>query len=340
MKAVQVTKPGELRLIEMPSPVPWKNEVRIRVMRGGICGSDMHIYQGSNPFATYPRVPGHEFTGEVVGLGHDVLGFKQGDRVVVDPVLSCGHCYPCLNNNHNVCVSLEVIGVHRDGGFCEFVCVDAGNLHKIPDSLSWDEAVFVEPFSIGANITSRVGLTARDTVLVVGAGAIGLVAVQVAKLYGAKVLVCDIVGEKLAKARSMGADEIIDTGKVDLEKEVDRITGGQGVPVILDAATIPAMMESLLRIACPGGRVGILGFSKSPSAISQYEITRKELTVFGSRLNNHKFPQVIRWMAEKRLRPLDLVSSQYPAKEALQAFEFYAAHRDSLTKVLLDFEAL
>ena len=337
MKALQVIKPGEIQLSEMPPAAPRPDEVLLKVARGGICGSDMHIYGGSNPFATYPRVPGHEFAGEVVGLGREVSGFRLGDRVVVDPVVSCGHCYPCRHDKPNVCVSLEVIGVHRDGGFSENICVAEKNLYKIPDVLSWDEAVFVEPFSIAANVTSRIGLTAHDRLLIVGAGVIGLVALQVAKVYGATVYVCDIVGEKLERAKSMGADEVIDTSKADLEKEIDRLTGGEGLSAIIDAAAVPSMMESLLRMACPGGRVGILGFSKEISGICQYEIMRKELSIFGSRLNNRKFPQVIRWMSEKSIKPLALLSRRFPIAEGVRCFEFYAEHRDSLAKVILDF---
>jgi len=314
--------------------------VVIRVVRGGICGSDMLIYHGKNPFASYPRIPGHEFVGEVVENGEGSKKFKPGDRVVANPVVSCGNCYPCRIGRTNVCTSLQVIGVHRDGGFAQYIAVDESNLFRIPDSLSWDDAVFIEPFSIAANVTSRIALDRSDRLLLIGAGPIGLTILQVAKMLGAKVAVCDMVGSRLVHASGMGADMVINTAKENIGARAAEFSDGDGPSAIIDAAGVPGLMAGLAGMASPGGRIGILGFSTSISEIAQYEITRKELTIAGSRLNNNKFPQVIEWMASGKLNPSSLLSRKFPIGEARKAFELIDGNKETILKVLLDLEAL
>ncbi|HPE66161.1 MAG TPA: alcohol dehydrogenase catalytic domain-containing protein, partial [Synergistales bacterium] len=138
MKVVFIAEPHSLEIKEMPAPEAGKGEVLLRVRAAGICGSDMHIYHGTNPLAKYPRIIGHEFAGEIAALGEGVEGFSVGDRVTVDPVTSCGECYACSIGRRNVCERLEVFGVHRDGGFAEYVALPASNLHKVPASWSFE----------------------------------------------------------------------------------------------------------------------------------------------------------------------------------------------------------
>jgi len=340
LKALQISKPDELNLVDLDETHAGKDQVLIRVMRGGICGSDMLIYHGKNPFASYPRIPGHEFVGEVVETGDGSRKFKLGDHVVVNPVISCGKCYPCRNGQMNVCTSLQVIGVHCDGGFAQYIAVDESNLFRIPDSMSWDDAVFIEPFSIASNVTSRIGLNGNDRLLIIGAGPIGLTILQVAKMLGSKVAVCDIVDSRLGHALAMGADMVINSGKEDIEAKAADFSDNEGPSAIVDAAGIPGLMASLTRMASPGGRIGILGFSTVISEITQYEITRKELTIVGSRLSNNKFPQVIDWMASKKLDPAALLSRKFPISEARQAFDIIDGNKETILKVVLDMEAL
>src|SRR3954464_9065498 len=205
MLAISVEKPHSLAVVEASSPAPEQGEVRIRVRRAGICGSDVHILHGSNPFARYPRIVGHEFAGEIESVGPDVSALAVGDRVVVDPVLSCGHCYPCRIGRPNVCANLEVLGVHRDGGFRDLIVVPARNVVKVSPSLPIEIAALAEPFSIAANVLSRTGCGPEDTVLIYGAGTVGLTVLQVAKLKGARCIVADIDTARLERAPALGA---------------------------------------------------------------------------------------------------------------------------------------
>ena len=162
MIAISVEKPNALTLLEQSSPIPELGEVLVRVRRAGICGSDMHILHGSNPFARYPRIIGHEFAGEVEAVGAEVTDLAKGDRVVVDPVVSCGRCYACRVGRSNVCANLEVFGVHRDGGFRDLVPVPARNVVKVGRDLPLEIAALAEPFSIAANVAPDADLTTRS----------------------------------------------------------------------------------------------------------------------------------------------------------------------------------
>jgi len=339
MKALRINVPGRIEIADVPEPQVGPGEAVIAVARGGICGSDMHIYHGSNPFASYPRIPGHEFVGTVLRTGPGSRTLRPGQRVVVNPVVSCGSCHACRIGRSNVCTSLQVYGVHRDGGFAQQIAVGEHNLFPIPDTLSWDDAVFIEPFSIAANIASRVAIDRQDRVLIIGAGPIGLTVLQVAILVGAQVAVCDMIEPRLAYASSLGAKMVINSTREDLETRVKDFTDGDGPSVLIDAAGVPSLFGALTRMASPGARIGILGFSTEVSGITQYEITRKELTIAGSRLNNGKFPAVIDWMREGLLRPAALLSRAFPLDRATDAFGHIDANRDTVLKVLIDMEA-
>jgi L-gulonate 5-dehydrogenase len=316
MKVLQVKQPGEVQVAEKEVRNLQAGEVLIDIKRVGICGSDILIYTGGNPFTVYPRVIGHEMAGVVSQIGSDVDTVKVGDRVCIDPVLNCGECDACRRGHPNVCSNLQVMGVHTDGGFASQHIVPSENVYRIPDSLSWEAAAMVEPFSIGSNICQRTQIGTGDRVLIVGSGVIGNTVLMTAKMLGAQVIVCDILDDKLEKARELGADHTINSANTDLKEEVMRLTDGDGVTVVIDAASIPSLFLTLLECTAPGGRMGVLGFSKNESMVNQFEITRKELTIVGSRLNNRRFPAVIESFDKGLLKPELLMDGVHPFEEA------------------------
>lgn len=208
MKSVVIREPNNLVIEQRPLPVPAAGEVRVKVKLAGICGSDSHIYRGHNPFAKYPRVIGHEFFGIIDAVGDGVDKKRIGDRVSVDPVISCGECYPCSIGKPNVCTSLVVLGVHRDGGFSQYATVPAKNAFTIPDAISDKHAVMIEPFTIAANVTGQAAPRENDVALIYGAGPMGLTTVQALKgVYNVKqIIVADRIDERLAMAKNCGAD--------------------------------------------------------------------------------------------------------------------------------------
>jgi len=338
MKVLQVIKPGETSVTDKELGKLQSGEVLVDIKRVGICGSDIHIFKGSNPFTVYPRVIGHEMTGLIAETAPDVQGLQQGDRVVIDPVLSCGLCDACRRGHPNVCGRLKVMGVHADGGFAGQIIVPAVNAHIVPQSMSWEKAVLVEPFSIGANICARTGIGRGDRVLVMGSGVIGNAALMTAKMLGAEVIVCDIDNDKLAKAAELGADHTINSAELVLQEEIFRITGGDGVTVVIDAACLPSLFQSLLECAAPGGRIGVLGFSKDFSEINQFEITRKELTIAGSRLNNRRFPQVIKWFEDGQLEPEKLINAVHSFEDAERILKEIASTGVNNGKTIIRFD--
>lgn len=335
MRSVVVKEPGQLIIDQRPVPAPAEHEVRVKIAYAGICGSDVHIYEGHNPFAKYPRVIGHEFFGIIDAVGKSVDAARIGQRVSVDPVVSCGHCYPCSVGRPNVCVELQVIGVHRDGGFSDYACVPAKNAWPIPDSISAREATMVEPFTIAANITAQVKPLQQDIALVYGAGPMGLTVIQALKgVYGVKqVIVVDRIPERLAMAQRNGADLIIDNTHQPLG---ERLAQEKIAPtLIIDAACHPTILQEAINLASPAARIGILGFSAEPSTITQQSITSKEISIFSSRLNSGRFPTVIEWMEKGLIDPDKLITHCMPLEQVKEAMNTFAHDRKTCCKVLL-----
>jgi len=336
MRSIVIEQPERLVIQQREIPRPTADEVRIKVKYAGICGSDVHIFHGHNPFAKYPRVIGHEFFGVIDDVGANVSRQRLGERVVVDPVVSCGHCYPCSVGRPNVCSELSVIGVHRDGGFSDYACCPANNAHRVPDSVADATACMVEPFTIAANITAFLQPQAGDTALVYGAGPMGLTVIQVLKgVYGVQqVIVADRIPERLAMARENGADWTIDNSQHPLAE----VLGAEGIrpTVIIDAACHPAILQEAINLASPAGRIGMMGFSGEPSVITQQSITSKELSLFSSRLNSARFPLVIGWMEQGLIDAGKLITHHLPMEQVEAALTLFEKDQRACCKVLLD----
>ena len=337
MKSVVIQHPGKLVIEERPLPQPAAGEVRVKVSYAGICGSDVHIHHGQNPFAKYPRVIGHEFFGHIDGVGDGVEACRIGERVVVDPVVSCGHCYPCSIGRPNVCTELQVIGVHRDGGFSDYACAPAANAYVVPAAIPDELASMVEPFTIAANITAFLKPQPQDTALVYGAGPMGLTVIQVLKgVYGvAKVIVADRIEERLAMAKQSGADQTINNQQQSVADALS--SDGIRPTLVIDAACHPAILQEAILLASPAARIGMMGFSGEASSVTQQSITSKEISLFSSRLNSHRFPQVIQWMEEGKIDPQKLVTHLMPAAKIENAMDLFANDQRACCKVLLKF---
>jgi Threonine dehydrogenase and related Zn-dependent dehydrogenases len=339
MKAIKVIEPFKVEIVEVPKPeIDKDDEVIVRITSGGICGSDIQIWNGTNSLATYPRIIGHEFGGIVEEVGKGVTKVKVGDKVAVDPVISCGHCYACKIGRRNVCSTLEVMGVHRDGGFAEYAKASESNIHKF--NVNFDESLLgiVEPYTIGVEINKRGQISKGDLVLIMGSGPIGICAMQVAKRNGAKVMMTDLVRERLDKALTMGADEVVLLPNENLEERIADFTDGEGIPVVLDTVCIPSSFEQSVNLACPAGRVICIGLKDKPSAITMAEITKKELTIVGSRLNNNCFDEVIAGFEDGSLNPELLMTKAYNFKEIIDALNMIKDHPQDVLKIVLKFE--
>lgn len=337
MESVVIREPNSLVIEQRPLPAAAPGEVRVKVKLAGICGSDSHIYRGHNPFAKYPRVIGHEFFGVIDAVGEGVDEKRLGERVSVDPVISCGECYPCSIGKPNVCTSLVVLGVHRDGGFSEYATVPAKNAFTIPDAISDKHAVMVEPFTIAANVTGHAAPRENDVALIYGAGPMGLVTVQALKgVYNVKdVIVADRIDERLAMAKNCGADWVINNGQQSLQ---DFLTEkGIKPTLIVDAACHPSILQEAISLASPAARIVLMGFSSDPCQIIQQGITGKELSIFSSRLNANKFPTVIEWLQKGLIDPDKLITHTFDYRNVIDSIEVFEKDQRNCCKVLLTF---
>ncbi|MCR4706545.1 MAG: alcohol dehydrogenase catalytic domain-containing protein [Clostridiales bacterium] len=337
MKAVQIVKPEELRIIEMDMPrIDEKNNVLVKIRAAGICGSDVGIYHGANAAATYPRVIGHEMVGEVVETGPSAKKVKVGDRVIIDQVTACGHCYACRHGRPNVCQHLAVRGVHIDGGYREYMAVPDTDCYLLPDFLRYEDAVLIEPTTIAIQACSRADIQPDDEVLIMGMGALGSRMLSIARLSGAKITVADIVDDKLQEALANGASHAVNLLKEDLaEKMKEYTTDAYGPTLSIDCACTKDSLGTLIRVAGNASRVITMGFSVSPTEVTNFGITSKELDIRGSRLQNRKFQTAIDLVKEGKVDLDHKISHTFPMFEAQKAFDFNDTRDPSIRKIVL-----
>ncbi|NCB00807.1 MAG: zinc-binding alcohol dehydrogenase family protein [Spirochaetia bacterium] len=339
MKVILIPEPYKIMVSEAPMEVLQSDmDVLIKVKSGGICGSDMHGYRGSSPFIQYPVIPGHEFAGEIVEVGEKVLDLLVGDHVSVDPVISCGECYACKSGRYNVCSSLQVRGVHVDGGFKEYVSIPSTSCHKVKKSIPWEVACLVEPFTIASQSLSRGSITKNDIVYVAGAGAIGLGILLTAKSSGATVIISDISDEKLVRAKNIGADYVINSSTNSLKKFIEESASIEGITLAIDAVGHPRIIEDILPNMMPTGRVILLGFLKEPSNLVQMEVTKKELDIKGSRLSCNRFPIVVDCIEQELIHPEKIISHTFHFTQVEKAIQLLVEKPNECAKVILNFE--
>lgn len=338
MKCAVLYNPFDLRMEERPIPEISHNEVLIKVKAAGICGSDIHFFDGSHPYRNYPRIHGHELSGIIVKTGEGVENVNIGDSVVVEPLMYCGKCYPCRMGKYNCCVNISVIGAHVDGGFAEYVNVPAHLAHKIPEGMPFDLAATCEPYSIGHHSTHRAQVSSADKVLILGGGAIGLTALDFAKIAGAEVYLAEISPFRQNMARKFGVDKIIDPSKEDVLEKVSELTNGEGVGVVIEATGIFKVMESTENFVAAGGRIVIAGLTNDKVAFTGINFTKREMTVMGTRNSAGEFPAVIDAIASGRTHSHLLITKRYPFADIVKAMEYTSSNIVNEGKVIIEFD--
>jgi L-gulonate 5-dehydrogenase len=336
MKALYIVEPFKMELRYMPAPkIQAPDEVLVKVMIAGICGSDMHNFLGESSGIAYPLVAGHEMAAEVVESGAEVKGLEVGDHVIMDPVIACGHCYPCSIGRGNVCENLKARGSHYDGCMQEYMILKRGTVHRISKNISWEKAALIEPFTIAGQCTSRAAVTAGDTVYIAGAGPIGLCISVMCKLLGANVIISDMIASRLDLAAKMGADYVINLKNESPAEAIKTFSGVHGITAAFDAAGHPSIFEELIRLVLPAGRIVSLGFHPDPASIPLVDITKKELTILGSRLSINQFDRIIKLFEEGKIDGMPLVSGVFDMENAIDAFEELRKNKAGHCKVLI-----
>lgn len=319
--------PGIEFKADVPSPRPGPGEVVLHVKSVGICGSDIHIYLGHDignlPKLPIPFIPGHEFAGAIESVGDGVRGFNVGDRVCAEITVTCGECFFCKTEQRVFCTSIREIGVDRDGAYAEYVAVPAYDLHRLPEGMTYEEGSLVEPISAALHPFERIDIGVRDTIAILGAGPIGLLATAVATSLGyRKVMTIGRRERRLNLAQEMGADYAIDIEKEDPVARVLQLTDGLGADVVLEATGNPASFEQALRIGRKDGQVALAGATLEPSTVSSSLIVGKSMRVTGSfDYTWSTFERSIELIASRKVDPNKVVSHKLPLEGVQRAFQ-------------------
>jgi threonine dehydrogenase-like Zn-dependent dehydrogenase len=337
MKAIKLEQPREIGLVELEKPVPGPGEALIKIKAAGICGSDIGAFRGTNSLVSYPRVIGHELAGVIESIPEDnPKGFKVGDKVIVDPYLYCGHCYPCRIRRTNCCTDLHVLGVHVDGGMAEYFCHPADMLVKMPEDMSWTDAAMAEPLTISLHGIHRGGLKAGEYCAIIGAGPIGLLAAMVAIAYDAHPILIDLVQERLDFAKELGVEYVINSGKEDAEARVREITGGDMAQQVMECSGANAAILSTLKLVSNAGRITLTGWPKNETPMPTDVITKKEVDIRGARTSAGEFEEAIDLIYNKKVDVQKILTKTVSMEEAPATIIDIEKNPGNYMKVVVD----
>jgi len=336
MNALVCTEPGNFEYTEIAEPSMKAGHAIVRIRSIGICGTDLHAFEGTQPFFNYPRILGHELSGELIDFD-DAPGFQRGEKVTFLPYINCGDCIACRAGKTNCCVNLLVCGVHIDGGMVDYYSIPSRLLvHSY--GLDLTDLALVEPMAIGAHGISRADIKPGEFVLVIGAGPIGLATMEFARLKGAEIIAMDLNTHRLAFCKnSLGISNIIDAGKSDITERLSYITKGEMPTVVIDATGNRKAIHNGLNFLAHGGRYILIGLQKEEIMFSHPEFHRKETTLMSSRnATRHDFEYVIQNMVSRKINPRSFITNHVKFKDAAAGFSDWTDPLNHVIKVVVE----
>ena len=339
MKTIIINKPGEIEIIEQAMPVRKQGEALLKILYGGICGSDLGTCRGTFAYASYPRIPGHEFSAEIIEIGDNDRNLKPGMIVTCNPYFNCGHCYSCQRGLVNCCTSNETMGAQRDGAFSEYITMPIERIYD-GKGLSAKTLALIEPFCISYHGISRANIQPNDKVLVIGAGTIGVLAAVAAKAKGAKVYISDVAENKMNYAiETFGLDgDILNDSPENFIKRVEEITNGNYFDVTIEAVGLPSTFQACIDAAAFGARMVQIGVGKRTHEFDFTLLQKKELNVYGSRNALKKdFLELIDLVKSGKVDLEKIVTNTYNLDEADKAFQDFSKNAASMLKVVIKF---
>jgi L-iditol 2-dehydrogenase len=342
LKALLYTKPYTFEYTEVPDPAVTDDDILVRVKACGICGSDVAGHTGKTGRRLPPLIMGHEAAGIVERTGRNTTGFAAGDRICFDSTVYCNQCPACKQGLYNRCVKRQVLGVsvpefRRHGAFAEFVAVPHWICARLPDCMSFVQASLLEPASIGTHAASRPPITTADTVVIIGAGTIGLFVLQSVKLRGARTaLACDVNEFRLELARQVGADACLNPAKVNLRDEILKRTGGRGADVAFEVVGFGETFRQAISLTRMGGCVVAVGNLQKEIEFNLQELVSRELTFTGSYASAGEFRTCIDLIASGKINVGPLVSEVLPLREGPAAFQRLLEGKENLLKIVLE----
>ena len=350
MKAGILYDDRDVRLGDAPDPAIGPDEVLVVPSHAGICGTDLHIYRGEfHDRVAFPAILGHEFGGIIQEVGKDVVGYKAGDRVAVDPIISCHSCPACLSGRLNACRTLKLLGVDMDGGFGQYVAVPTSRLYPLPEAIPMTHVPMVEMYGLGHHILWRGQVQPGETIAILGAGKLGLSILDVLchSASPATTIVTDLQPFRLETARKLGADYAIDIAREDPVERVIEITQGHGVDCVIEAVGHYHLIEGqeaplaqAVKMVRTAGRIVTAGMGEQLSAVHFKTLVLKEAQIIASRVTLGEFPRAIRLMGKGLLHPDLLITDQMAMRDIAAAFEKVDAEDPATIKIVMDAQAV
>jgi 2-desacetyl-2-hydroxyethyl bacteriochlorophyllide A dehydrogenase len=339
MKSAVLQEPRKFVLLDRPIPAAEKGEVVVRIAATAVCHSDLSMFLGHHPGLRYPIVLGHEATGTITNIGPGVENLEEGQNVIINPVVSCGQCDCCLRGDENLCRNAGIIGREFEGSFSQYICVAARNVHPLPSYLPLAEATLIETLATVRHAQLRAGITAADSVVVLGQGATGLLHTRLAVLAGAKqVIAVSRTQWKVNLATRMGACHVVQASVEAAMDEVRRLTGGYGADVILDTIGGAGSLRAGIDMLRPGGR--FVSFSLNPAeftGLSAFLLYFKEITIIGARaLKGVDMMPAIELVASGQIDTSSFISARYPLNEVAAAFDRYEQNPSEILRIVID----
>lgn len=339
MRALVIQAPGTVVFQQQPIPVPKPGEALLKLLYGGICGSDLGSYRGAFAYFDYPRIPGHEFSAEIMEVGENSYGLKKGMIVTCNPYFNCGSCYSCQRGLVNCCQDNQTMGCQRDGAFSQYITMPVDRIYD-GKGLSPQTLALIEPFCISYHGVQQAVVQPGDRVLILGAGTIGVLAAVAAKSKGARVWIADVAEKKLTYALEHFGLEgaVLNDDPEHFTRQVQAITGGCGFDVTIEAVGLPSTFQNCIDAAAFGGRVVLIGIGKKNLDFQFTAIQKKELRISGSRnALKQDFLELIDLVKSGGMDIDSIVTDVYPFSHAPKAFADFSANAGQMLKVLLNF---
>ncbi len=336
-----MTAPGKIEFREIETPVPKAGEVLIRIMKIGVCGSDIHVWHGKHPFTSYPVTQGHEVSGEIAALGAGVENLEVGQKVTIQPQVVCGKCYPCRHGKYNLCETLKVMGFQTTGVASEYFAVDAAKVTPLPQEMSFDEGAMIEPLAVAVHAVRKFGDMQGMRVAVLGAGPIGILVAQAAKGMGAEsVLITDISDLRLEKARQCGVDFCVNTCEADFGEALVSSFGPDKADVIYDCAGNNVTMGQAIRCARKGSTIILVAVFAGMAEVDLAVLNDHELDLNTTMMyRNEDYLEAIELVRAGKVDLKPLISKHFAFRDYAEAYRYIDENRETTMKVIIDVQA-
>lgn len=333
-------EPKVIEFVEVDKPIPNKGEILIKMMRIGVCGSDIHVYHGQHPFTSYPVTQGHEVAGYIEELGAETEGFCIGDKVTIEPQVVCGTCYPCTHGKYNLCEELKVMGFQTTGMASEYICVNKDRVTLLPSTMTYDEGAMIEPLAVTIHAAKQYGNINGAKVAILGCGPIGILLAQSCKAMGAEsVMITDISEYRLQLAKECGVDYAINTNKIDFGKAMVESFGKDKADVIYDCAGNNVTIGQAITHARKGSKIILVAVFAGMATVDLAVLNDHELCLETSMMYRHEdYVEAIRYVGDKKIQLTPLMTKHFPFLSYNDAYEFIDCNREATMKVLIDID--